>query len=522
MATTGMKAAARGGASCVLTHFCEAHGPSVVFTTQIADRQTIPLSQSATDLAGTTQILGMAKGEGEGHSEVSEGCPACGSIPPGSGLLTVASDGTAFLSTHHPDAAAYRTIRTACVRSLSSELAPGRDGMAPVLFTCMHGDGNTDVMWGVLSLMYRIADSQARGFSRCYSLLVLMADISVLVQCLPWLSGYLSALATDMQVRAQKTQSASISMVGGGSDGNAALPLPLSRTSHNPGSFRRSVRATTLRSLQDILDDKTCFTQMHERFCWILGTCAVHLATRTYRVLHLVPDPPATITEGYTDNSKARTPMTLATLRKSLGAEGLRVVVYNVLVGNQLIVRGDYETAGPLFGLVHSLLPAPCAFPPIQDTRYRDAWEAPFLSLPLGTEIPHWLETGTYAIIDIHNVSSKWGWKGQAVATTLGRAIERLADDDHMMISNTTNRNSNVNGIGDSNGIGALSLGLLVEEWIAKAKSYAVLRPIVESPRDKRMVAFAKAMGITCDADWNVLAFWTTGIKPTRVLNEIM
>ena len=72
----------------------------------------------------------------------------------------------------------YKAVRLACVRSLTAEFCQGRDG--PVLF----GDDENGY---VMSYMFKLRDSQARGEARFYSLIMLMTDRVYLVSCWPFL-----------------------------------------------------------------------------------------------------------------------------------------------------------------------------------------------------------------------------------------------------------------------------------------------------------------------------------------------
>jgi len=84
-----------------------------------------------------------------------------------------------------------------------------------------------------------------------------------------------------------------------------------------------------------------------------------------------------------------------------------------------------------------------------------------------------------------------WTVQGVALPTTLGQAIEKI--------------------IGLENEKECINL--LIEEWLAKAKAYTKLRLIVEAQKDKRLQDFSHALGLMHKADFNVLAFWTTGLR---------
>jgi hypothetical protein len=219
----------------------------VVFTTQAVDKSSLPST-----LPATVSVVNFEDKAEEGGCVASEdeGCPSCKSLPDGCGLLSEDVAHLSYISSHHPFPAMYKVIRNACVRSLSCELAPGREG--PVFFTSGESyQASAEAPpreLGVLSYVYRITDNHARGSARWYSLLILHPDIFFIGQMMPWLTHCMRAIATDMQLLSQITAKES----------NTPLPaaihpsMPLNRA---PGSFRRAVRSVSLRSLVDLMND---------------------------------------------------------------------------------------------------------------------------------------------------------------------------------------------------------------------------------------------------------------------------
>lgn len=69
--------------------------------------------------------------------------------------------------------------------SLTAEFCQGRDG--PVLF----GDDENGY---VMSYMFKLRDSQARGEARFYSLMMLMTDRVYLISCWPFLVRFVSCV----------------------------------------------------------------------------------------------------------------------------------------------------------------------------------------------------------------------------------------------------------------------------------------------------------------------------------------
>ena len=62
---------------------------------------------------------------------------------------------------HHDEL--YSIVRQACIRSLSSEVCPGREG--PIFF------GDSDTRY-VLSYTFHLKDTKSRGGRRLYSIIV--------------------------------------------------------------------------------------------------------------------------------------------------------------------------------------------------------------------------------------------------------------------------------------------------------------------------------------------------------------
>ncbi|KAI7870029.1 vesicle coat protein [Spinellus fusiger] len=154
----------------------------------------------------------------------------------------------------------YKAVRLACVRSLTTEFCPGRDG--PVLF----GDDENGY---VMSYMFKMRDSQARGEMRFYSLMMLMTDRVYLVSCWPFLVSAFRSMAVNLQECAdvvfqrekenKERQSAYPTMA------NHRRVAPMSQD-----QFFKRRSNTSLRSLVDLLSIKDIYSQIHAQFSYIL------------------------------------------------------------------------------------------------------------------------------------------------------------------------------------------------------------------------------------------------------------
>lgn len=101
---------------------------------------------------------------------------------------------TIFTTTRYPShPRLYAALRQACVRSLSCEFCPGREG--PILF----GDEKHGY---TLSYMFKIRDDRARGSQRFYALSLLMTDRLYLIASTTYLISKFRSLARFLQARA--------------------------------------------------------------------------------------------------------------------------------------------------------------------------------------------------------------------------------------------------------------------------------------------------------------------------------
>eukprot|EP00733_Pompholyxophrys_punicea_P000097 Pompholyxophrys_punicea_v1_NODE_14_length_6313_cov_26.358102.p1 type:complete len:181 gc:universal NODE_14_length_6313_cov_26.358102:3747-3205(-) len=168
-----------------LCHFCESHGPAIVFCTQAFHNEDYKGPRE--ENASKPTISSMTP-----NSNV---CPACSSIPSNEkGFITHDfGSRTSYISTKNPLLQnLYSVVRTACVRwyslnfrtkitKIHSLSCDGREG--PVLF----GDEKDGY---VFSYVFKIQDTQARGMQRLYGFVLLMTDRIHLVSSWPFLVWY--------------------------------------------------------------------------------------------------------------------------------------------------------------------------------------------------------------------------------------------------------------------------------------------------------------------------------------------
>jgi len=177
-----------------LCHFCEQHGPRIVFSTQafhsigtnpedfVEDRSEAGdghslggeelslLDVSHSSLGSAASSFSEKPDEAP---SIAEGCAACRWSVAVPGFVTHdESAKTTYVSTHYPRRSElFSTVRRACVRSLSCEVCPGREG--PLLF----GDEEHGY---VFSYAFFLKDHEARGMQRWYA-----SPPPVVGDCLP-------------------------------------------------------------------------------------------------------------------------------------------------------------------------------------------------------------------------------------------------------------------------------------------------------------------------------------------------
>ncbi|GAB5585967.1 hypothetical protein Unana1_00867 [Umbelopsis nana] len=160
----------------------------------------------------------------------------------------------------------YAAVRNACVRSLTVEFCPGREG--PILF----GDDENGY---VMSYIFKLRDSQARGKTRHYAFTMLMTDRVFLVSCWPFLVKVFRSTALNLQEKAEAVYQRERefrerhppSLSAGGTRRSSFAPT-------SPEQFLRRRAHTPMRSLADLLGIDDIYAQIHRQFSYILKSSA--------------------------------------------------------------------------------------------------------------------------------------------------------------------------------------------------------------------------------------------------------
>ncbi|TGZ66439.1 hypothetical protein CRM22_005326 [Opisthorchis felineus] len=325
----------------VFCHFCEQHGPSVVMCTQpyrqLPARPNGSEHSSHSDYpairrATSHVVLYGTGGGGSGDNLLLSDAPsgplvfaadaACPGLlnantSPGTSqqpLLSmrgtcractfttrdepglVSQDQAAnisYSSTQLPkDPDLLHFVRTACQRSLSSEVSPSPEG------AFYFGD---EINGHVVSYNFGVKDSQARGFQGRFSILVLSWDRLYLLNLWPFLISNLSEMASRIKQAAERVFASETSGGAGTSASRpvatnahpsreatppafcgqaiaagTATPMPVSTVGGGPAVRHRRAGDSDMRSLCDLTRDEKIFYRIHAWFTWLLRAGARH------------------------------------------------------------------------------------------------------------------------------------------------------------------------------------------------------------------------------------------------------
>ncbi|XP_005091001.1 folliculin [Aplysia californica] len=400
-----------------LCHFCEFHGPRILYCTQPFRPQE---SKQVEGDEAEVSISHRLKSTSIGPSSISDShvasslilsakdhCEGCKSVH--TGYVSHDEDAqVSYVSTQQPyNPEVFTRIRQACIRSLSVEVCPGRVG--PIFYG--------DKQYGyVLSYTFSIPDNQARGMHRSFSILVVMMDKIYLLNSWPFLVPHLRIVIENLQNKAQKIYDQE----------EAKCPQRPYRLGArvDPSNFIKQRGGNKpARSLQELTGDKNVFRMLHVAFLWILKACGNRISET------LLEGPPTEDTiidmekqeeteEGFikiytrkVDESPENSPVgaeasvdssteaqnngdeenedlfapvikNLRHLKKVVGSSKFLELAHHVVVGNQVIVSGRQRPLVKSFlTALKSLLPKGCCRVTPYSKEYEESWKCNFLGL---------------------------------------------------------------------------------------------------------------------------------------------
>ncbi|MEE6497811.1 hypothetical protein FKM82_002872 [Ascaphus truei] len=448
-----------------LCHFCELHGPRTLFCTEALHS---PLPQGAGGMDSTGQgeeeeggiqmssrirshspLEGVSTESNSPRPKKSEMCEGCQSLAAGHpGYISHDKETSIkYVSHQHPNhPQLFSIVRQACVRSLSCEVCPGREG--PIFF----GDEQHGF---VFSHTFFIKDSLARGFQRWYSIIVIMMDRIYLINSWPFLLAKIRGVLDELQGKAFKGYpcTGSVSAAFGARKdpcfqqvfdseqfGCPQRPLRIN-TAFTPFLHQRNGNAA--RSLTSLTNDENLWACLHTSFAWLLKACGSRLTEKLLegaptedtlvqmekqadleeecaewegpegrprpqpdvlegRELSKCPTDSSVLSECSWNAPARRMPLfrSLRHIRQVLGASAFHMLAWHVLMGNQVIWKGqDRELIQSAFDVLQAMLPVGCVRVIPYSEKYEDAYRCNFLGLSPYAEIPPHVQSSEFAVM---------------------------------------------------------------------------------------------------------------------------
>ncbi|KAL4616700.1 folliculin [Arapaima gigas] len=408
-----------------LCHFCELHGPRTLFCTEAVHPPSPAPPQPGLSIPGEQDREGDRDGEGltmranSSATQRADMCEGCRSLPashPGF-VSTDAETGIRFLSHQHPrQPQLFSVVRQACVRSLSCEVCPGREG--PIFF----GDEQHGF---VFSHTFFIKDSLARGFQRWYSIVIVAMDRIYLINSWPFLLRHLRLIIQGLQNTALKVFDSE----------QCGCPQRAMRMNSmfSPAVFPHQRSGNAARSLPSLTQHPNLWASLHSSFSWY-DLIFIYLFFNTLEQFdHLYIEQEEEMSawdtpEGSSSSAQHKETdvdpgrdflcdggkgeeapgpkfKSLRHLRQVLGATEFRQLAWHVLMGNQVIWRGaDPLLIQSAFNVLKALLPVGCVRSVPYSHQYEEAYRCNFLGLSPDVSIPAHVSSSEFSVlVDVVN-----------------------------------------------------------------------------------------------------------------------
>lgn len=532
-----------------LCHFCELHGPRTLFCTEALH----PPSPSPSSQVGA-QVPGDRDGDRDGEgltmkanssATQKEMCEGCRSLPASHpGFVSIDDEtGIRFLSHQHPrQPQLFSVVRQACVRSLSCEVCPGREG--PIFF----GDEQHGF---VFSHTFFIKDSLARGFQRWYSIVMVAMDRIYLINSWPFLLRHLKLTIQSLQSTALK--------VFDNEQGVCPQRAVRMNSAFSPAVFPHQRSGNAARSLTSLTQHPNLWASLHSSFSWLLKACGSRL---TEKLLEGAPTEDTLVlierqteqeeemscwegAEGGASKTQRHLSETelahnflsddtkldelpgpkfrsLRHLRQVLGAPDFRQLAWHVLMGNQVIWRGaDPVLIQSAFTVLKSLLPVGCVRSVPYSSQYEEAYKCNFLGLCPDVPIPAHVSSSEFTVL---------------VDVTSERSchIPAVREDDISSLYQFTITSANTQPIdrgpallnklevalcNENLSVDVVSHCLLClkEEWMNKVKVLFKFSKVDGRGREdtQKVLALLGATGPGEEDNVRLLKYWMTGLSKT-------
>ncbi|KAM9179259.1 folliculin isoform 1-T2 [Mergus octosetaceus] len=554
-----------------LCHFCELHGPRTLFCTEVL-HSPLPQGASSGDIAGqneqaeeeeggiqmSSRIRSHSPAEGASADSSSPGpkksdmCEGCRSLAGGHPGFVSHDKETSikYVSHQHPNhPQLFSIVRQACVRSLSCEVCPGREG--PIFF----GDEQHGF---VFSHTFFIKDSLARGFQRWYSIITIMMDRIYLINSWPFLLGKIRGIIDELQGKALKVFEAE----------QYGCPQRAQRMNTAFTPFLHQRNGNAARSLTSLTNDENLWACLHTSFAWLLKACGSRL---TEKLLEGAPTEDTLVqmekladlkeeSEGWDGSEEEEKPSSqpdavegqelskcspetslmpdcsswnvahrrlsvfrsLRHMRQVLGASAFRMLAWHVLMGNQVIWKArDMDLVQSAFDVLRTMLPVGCVRIIPYSDQYEEAYRCNFLGLSPHVQIPSHILSSEFAVlVEVHSATrsslyptlfdDEQSLNKYEFVVTSGSPV--AADRVGPTILNKieaalTNQNLSVDVVDQC-------LVCLKEEWMNKVKVLFKFTKVDSRPKEDTQKLLS-ILGAAEEDNVKLLKFWMTGLSKT-------
>ncbi|NWX23355.1 FLCN protein, partial [Aegotheles bennettii] len=556
-----------------LCHFCELHGPRTLFCTEVL-HSPLPQGASSGDMAGQSEQAEEEEGGIQMSSRIRSHSPAEGasadSSSPGpkksdmceaSGCRSLAGGHPGYVShdketsikyvshqhPNHPQL--FSIVRQACVRSLSCEVCPGREG--PIFF----GDEQHGF---VFSHTFFIKDSLARGFQRWYSIITIMMDRIYLINSWPFLLGKIRGIIDELQGKALKVFEAE----------QYGCPQRAQRMNTAFTPFLHQRNGNAARSLTSLTNDENLWACLHTSFAWLLKACGSRL---TEKLLEGAPTEDTLVqmekladlkeeSEGWDGSEEEEKPSSqpdavegqelskcspetslmpdcnswnvahrrlsvfrsLRHMRQVLGASAFRMLAWHVLMGNQVIWKArDMDLVQSAFDVLRTMLPIGCVRIIPYSDHYEEAYRCNFLGLSPHVQIPSHILSSEFAVLVEVRTAAR-----SSLYPTLFDEEQSLNKYEFVVTSGSpvaadrvgptilnkieaalTNQNLSVDVVDQC-------LVCLKEEWMNKVKVLFKFTKVDSRPKEDTQKLLS-ILGAAEEDNVKLLKFWMTGLSKT-------
>uniref|UniRef100_A0A4W4FR63 Folliculin n=1 Tax=Electrophorus electricus TaxID=8005 RepID=A0A4W4FR63_ELEEL len=490
-----------------LCHFCELHGPRTLFCTEAVH----PPSPSPP------------------QADMCEGCRSLPASHPGFVSMDTET-GIRYLSHQHPrQPQLFSVVRQACVRSLSCEVCPGREG--PIFF----GDEQHGF---VFSHTFFIKDSLARGFQRWYSIVMVAMDRIYLINSWPFLLRHLKLTIQSLQSTALK--------VFDSEQGVCPQRAVRMNSAFSPAVFPHQRSGNAARSLPSLTQHPNLWASLHASFSWLLKACGSRL---TEKLLEGAPtEDTLVLIERQTgrgllglcvkSSQRAHRPevfcvvmmgkgkgpswtkfRSLRHLRQVLGCADFRQLAWHVLMGNQVIWRGlDHGLIQSAFNVLKALLPVGCVRVVAYSSHYEEAYRCNFLGLSPDVQIPAHVTSSEFTVlVDVLNVEQGGVCDDNILSLyhfNISSANTQPTDKGPTLLNKIEVALANENLSVD---VVSHCLLCLKEEWMNKVKVLFKFSKVDGRGREdtQKVLALLGATGPGEEDNVRLLKFWMTGLSKT-------